>query len=209
MKLYSLTVGMLATNCYIQVNEETREAIVVDPGGGAKTILNFLESIKPVQVVAIFLTHGHSDHIFALNEVRRATGAKVYISREDAPDLLDANRNLSFFVGTTVECQAADGFFEDGTELQVAGFTFQVLATPGHTKGGVCLYDAADGFVYAGDTIFCESIGRTDLPGGSYRQLLASIKEKLLPLPDEVYLLPGHGPKTTVGWERKRNPFLQ
>ncbi len=209
MELYSLTVGMLATNCYVLVNKEKNEAIVVDPGGSPRSILEFLQSIEPVKVVAIFLTHSHSDHISALNDVRKATGAEVYISREDAPDLLDANGNLSFFVGTSVECEAADKYFEDGTDVEVAGFTFKVLATPGHTKGGVCLYDAADDIAFTGDTIFCESIGRTDLPGGSYRQIIKSIKEKIMILPDKVCLLPGHGPKTSVGWERKRNPFLQ
>lgn len=209
MKLYALPVGMLQTNCYILVNEELKEAVVVDPGGDAGRIISHLEALKLERVAAIFITHGHSDHISALNEVRRATGAPVYISREDAPALQDANRNLSFFVGAAIECAAPEYFFTDGEDVQAAGFTFKIFATPGHTKGGICIYDEADGFVFAGDTIFCESIGRTDLPGGSYKEILASIKSKLLTLPEDTVLLPGHGPKTTVGWERRRNPFLQ
>lgn len=209
MKLYALPVGMLQTNCYILVNEELKEAVVVDPGGDAGRIISHLEALKLERVAAIFITHGHSDHISALNEVRRATGAPVYISREDAPALQDANRNLSFFVGAAIECAAPEYFFTDGEDVQAAGFTFKIFATPGHTKGGICIYDEEDGFVFAGDTIFCESIGRTDLPGGSYKEILASIKSKLLTLPEDTVLLPGHGPKTTVGWERRRNPFLQ
>ena len=208
MKLYALPVGMLQTNCYILVNEDLKEAVVVDPGGDAGRIISHLEVLK-VKTAAIFITHGHSDHISALNEVREATGAPVYISREDAPALEDANRNLSFFVGTAIKCAAPEYFFEDGKDVQAAGFTFKIYATPGHTKGGVCIHNKENNFVFVGDTVFCESIGRTDLPGGSYRELLESIKSKLLVLDDGVVLLPGHGPKTTVGWERRRNPFLQ
>ena len=132
-------------------------------------------------------------------------GTKVYIAEGDA-DMLTHARSL-FFPGPERNYGAADVIVKDNDEVKAAGLNFKVLATPGHTRGGVCY--VADEAVFCGDTIFAESIGRTDLPGGNYDQLLKSIKEKILPMADDVMLLPGHGPATNVGWERKRNPFLQ
>lgn len=206
MKIYRLEVGMLATNCYIAVNEELKEGVIVDPGGDADKILSAVDKLG-ITVKAIFITHGHSDHIMALNEVRKATGAPVYISSEDADMLTRAERNLSIYITNGLECAAAEKFFQDGDVVEAAGMMFKVYATPGHTKGGVCLQ--LEDTVFCGDTVFCESIGRTDLPGGSYKEILQSIKNKILVLDDETKLLPGHGPATTVGWERRRNPFLQ
>ena len=142
-----------------------------------------------------------------LAEVRKSMGANVYISDGDAEMLLKPSSNLSIYLGMEASFAAAEKIFNDGDMIHEAGLDFQVLSTPRHTKGGVCLL--CGDVVFCGDTIFAESIGRTDLPGGSYPQLLESIKSKLLVLPDEVKLLPGHGPSTTVGWERRRNPFLQ
>ncbi|MCD7974787.1 MAG: MBL fold metallo-hydrolase [Phascolarctobacterium sp.] len=206
MKIYCLEVGMLATNCYIAVNEKLKEGVILDPGADANAILKQVEKLG-IKITAIFITHGHSDHIMALNEVREKTGACVYISREDADMLTKADRNLSMFIGETIECAPAEKFYSDGDVIEEAGLKFDVLATPGHTKGGVCL--KYGDIVFCGDTVFCESIGRIDFPGGSYLELLQSIRNKLLPLDDETKLLPGHGPATTVGWERRRNPFLQ
>lgn len=208
MKIFRAEVGMLATNCYFAINEQLGEGVIVDPGADCSSILAMAEEAK-AKIIAILLTHGHSDHIGALNELRKATGAQVYISAADAPCLEKADANLSFFVGKDIQCQPADKFVNDGEILHLADMEFKVLATSGHTKGGTCYYNAENKVAFVGDTIFCESIGRTDLPGGSYKELLQSIKGKLLVLPDEVHLLPGHGPGTTVGWERRRNPFLQ
>jgi len=206
MKILVMEVGMIGTNCYIAVNEETNAGVVVDPGGDSDKILNVIKK-HDIKIEAIFITHGHSDHIMGLDEVRKATGAKVYISKADEPMLKDADRNLSMFIGQNKTFAGADENFTDGQELVVAGIKFKILATPGHTPGGVCIL--ADNVVFCGDTVFAESIGRTDLPGGSYEDIIKSIKDKILPLADNVQLLPGHGPATTVGWERRRNPFLQ
>ena len=206
MKIIAMEVGLIGTNCYLVINEEQKTGVVIDPGGDAEQILEKIRQ-KGIAIEAIFLTHGHSDHIMAVDEVREATGAKVYISEADAGMLTKASSNLSIYMGAGREFKATDEFLVDGETITAAGLKFQVVATPGHTKGGVCL--VCGDTVFCGDTIFSESIGRTDLPGGSYSQILHSIKTKILVLPDELKLLPGHGPATTIGWERRRNPFLQ
>ncbi len=206
MKIIAMEVGYIATNCYLVINEETHHGVIVDPGGDAERIMGVAEK-ENVKVDAIFLTHGHGDHIMALSEVKERTGATVYISAEDADMLLDPVRNLTAFIGGKAGTTKADKFFNDGDEVEEAGIKFKIMATPGHTPGGVCIMRGD--VVFCGDTVFAESIGRTDFPGGSYKQLLKSIKDKILTLNDDVKLLPGHGPATTVGWERRRNPFLQ
>lgn len=207
MKILHMVVGPIATNCYIVVNEKNNEAVVVDPGDEGDRIA---QEIKKAQltVKAIFLTHGHSDHISGLEEVEEATGAKIYMSKEDAPRLGNRQSSFSYFNKKKDKTiSAPNEFFTDGEELTVAGLNFKIFATPGHTPGGVCI--KCEDTVFCGDTVFAESIGRTDLPGGSYETILKSIKDKILPLDDNTKLLPGHGPATTVGWERRRNPFLQ
>ncbi|MHC1717042.1 MAG: MBL fold metallo-hydrolase [Acidaminococcaceae bacterium] len=206
MKIIAMEVGVIGTNCYLVINEEQKTGVVIDPGGDADQILEKIRQ-KGIAIEAIFLTHGHSDHIMAVDEVREATGAKVYIAEADADMLTKASSNLSVYMGAGREFKATDEFLVDGEAITAAGLKFQVIATPGHTKGGVCL--VCGDTVFCGDTIFSESIGRTDLPGGSYSQILHSIKTKIMVLPDEMKLLPGHGPATTIGWERRRNPFLQ
>ena len=206
MKIIAMEVGVIGTNCYVVINEEQKKGVVIDPGGDADQILEKIKQ-KGITIEAIFLTHGHSDHIMAVDEVREVTGAKVYVSEADADMLTKASSNLSVYMGAGREFKAADEFLIDGETITAAGLKFQVVATPGHTKGGICLL--CGDTVFCGDTIFSESIGRTDLPGGSYSQILHSIKTKIMVLPDEMKLLPGHGPATTIGWERRRNPFLQ
>ena len=206
MKIIAMEVGVIGTNCYLVINEEQKTGVVIDPGGDAEQILEKIRQ-KGIAIEAIFLTHGHSDHIMAVDEIREATGAKVYISEADAGMLTKASSNLSIYMGAGREFKATDEFLVDGETITAASLKFQVVATPGHTKGGVCL--VCGDTVFCGDTIFSESIGRTDLSGGSYSQILHSIKTKIMVLPDEMKLLPGHGPATTIGWERRRNPFLQ
>ncbi len=205
MNIIALQVGSLATNCYLVYDEETKDGVVIDPGGDGDYITKEIAAHK-MNVKAVLLTHGHADHIMALEKVRAQANVPVLMHKADAPMLANANKNLSFFVGEAITCDAAERFVADEEEIALGSLSFRVLHTPGHTPGGCCYQFGLD--VFCGDTIFSESIGRTDLPGGSYQQLLESIQGKILRLPDDASLYPGHGPKTTVGWERRMNPFL-
>ncbi len=205
MNIIALQVGSLATNCYLAYDETTKDAVVIDPGGDGDYIIKEIAAHQ-LTVKAVLLTHGHADHIMALEKVRSYVNVPVLMHQADAAMLANANKNLSFFVGEAITCDAAEQFVTDAEQVVLGALAFTVHHTPGHTPGGCCYQFGLD--VFCGDTIFSESIGRTDLPGGSYQQLLESIHTKLLRLPDETSLYPGHGPKTTVGWERRMNPFL-
>ncbi|MCX7780574.1 MAG: MBL fold metallo-hydrolase [Negativicutes bacterium] len=206
MKIIALQVGNLGTNCYIAYDERAREAIVVDPGGNAQEIMAEIRRAG-LAVKYIVNTHGHADHVLANLKIKEATGALLLIHQDDAGMLTSPHRNLSTFIGGGAVCGPADQMLNDGDVIEAGSMKFTVLHTPGHTPGGICLY--CDNVLFSGDTLFAESIGRTDFPGGSYRQLLDSIREKLLVLADEVKVYPGHGPETTIGWERRMNPFIQ
>ena len=206
MKIIQMEVGNLGTNCYIVYSENTKKAVVIDPGGEAEKISAALNQ-EGLKVEAIIDTHGHADHVLANVKVKELTGAPLWIHREDADMLGNGARNLSAFIGGSVNCGTADRLLEDGDVLTIGDFTLTVLHTPGHTPGGISLL--ADSAVFVGDTLFAESIGRTDFPGGSYSQLIESIKTQLMVLDDEMKVYPGHGPATTIGWERRQNPFIQ
>ena len=205
MKIISLQVGNLGTNCYLAYDEQTLDGVVIDPGGEGARVVREVAN-QHIKVQAILLTHGHADHIMALKHVREALQVPVIIHKEDETMLGDVKRNLSFFVGETISYTSVDRLVDDEEVVTLGSLSFKVLHTPGHTPGGCCFQFGLD--VFCGDTIFSESIGRTDLPGGSYAQILQSIQGKIMTLPDDTSLYPGHGPKTTVGWERRMNPFL-
>lgn len=206
MKIIQLEVGSLGTNCYIAYCENTKKAVIIDPGGDAAKILAAVAR-EGLLVEAVINTHGHADHVLANVKVQEATGAPLWIHSADADMLGSGSRNLSAFLGGATSCGKADRLLADGEVLPIGDFTLTVLHTPGHTPGGISLL--FDKTVFVGDTLFAESIGRTDFPGGSYSQLIHSIQTKLMALDDEVKAYPGHGPATTIGWERRQNPFIQ
>lgn len=207
MFIRTLEVTGFFTNCYLVACEETGEAAVIDPGGEAERILKAVAE-RQLKVRYIINTHGHIDHVGANGRVKEATGAQILIHAADAPYLLDERRNLLLYLPEARGSLApADRTLEEGEVISL-GTTVRltVLHTPGHTPGGICL--VGDGLIFTGDTLFAGSIGRTDLPGGSYAELLRSIREKLLVYPDETIIYPGHGPSSTLGAERATNPFL-
>ncbi len=205
MKIISLQLGPIQTNCYIVYDETTKDALVIDPAWDYAAIDKALAS-QGLKLSKIFLTHGHADHIGALQELRNHKDVPVYISKEDSFLIQNSKNNLSIFMGKDIACTSPEFTVGDGDMLDVGPMQFQILATPGHTPGGLCLYGY--GAVFAGDTLFWGSIGRTDLGGGSYDQLIDSIETKIMALPDDTTVYPGHGPSTTVGRERAGNPFL-
>ena len=202
-----LPVGVLQCNCSIFGDEESREAIVVDPGDDIAQIEQVLAQ-HDLKVKAIVITHAHIDHIGGAAKLKKSTGAPVYMNEADQ-ELYDHLDVQASWVGmrnperTTIDTAAADG-----TTLSLGTAEFHVLHTPGHTQGSVSLWIPAENKVVAGDTLFRDSIGRTDLPGGDYKKILASIHTKLMALPEEAVVICGHGPQTTIGREKERNPFL-
>lgn len=199
-------VGAMGANCYIVSCPETKKAAVIDPGAEAKNLHRWILE-KGYQVDYILLTHGHFDHIGAVDELRKLFQAKVGIHEGDAAMLTDGKENLSGYVGRAFDTQPADLLLEDGQVLIVGNERITVLVTPGHTLGGVSFL-TSEGLL-SGDTLFEGSIGRTDFPGGSLEQQLDGIKKKLLVLPDETRVYPGHGSDTTIGREKRDNPFLR
>lgn len=206
MRFHKLTLGDLGTNCYILADEASGKAMVIDAPDDADTILAFLRE-NDYTVQDILLTHGHYDHILALAELKAATGAPVSIHENGRQFLRDGINNLCHYVGIAWTPVAADRYLRDGDTIALGDTVFQVLHTPGHTSDCICLYGG--GILISGDTLFQRSVGRVDHPTGSLRQEIDSIQEKLMPLPDEVRVYPGHGPSTTIGEERKENPYLR
>ena len=205
-----LTLGPLATNCFVAWCEGTREAIVIDPGfstekEGKETVLQLIET-NNLFVKYIINTHGHSDHTSGNGVVKEATGAPILIHELDAPLLKVGDGDWAKAFGYQVKSPAADKLLSEGDMVHFGKCTLTVLHTPGHTLGGISL--VGDDCVFVGDTLFQGSIGRTDFPGGSYKVLIHSIREKLAVLPDDFIVYAGHGSKTTIGEEKKGNPFL-
>lgn len=206
MQLEHLEVGPLQSNCFIIADDGGKEAIIIDPGGDGARILKLLES-RSWKAVMILNTHAHFDHIAANAEVVKATGAQLAVPRQDASMMADSVMQAKLW-GLSVEPSPEPNILlDDGDTLELGGETIEVLATPGHSPGGIAFKTPLG--VFCGDSLFAGSIGRTDLPGGDFETLIRSIREKILVLPDETDVFPGHGPPTTVGSEKSHNPFLQ
>jgi len=203
-----LPVGMLQCNCSIFGDEETREAMVVDPGDNIDEVLQTLAS-HGLKVKSIVITHAHIDHIGGAQKLKRATGAPVYMNANDTELQKMLDVQASWLGMAPVEQVEIDVAAKDGDRMVVGATEFQVMHTPGHTQGSISLYVPSEQKLVAGDTLFHDSIGRTDLPGGDGRQILRSIHDKLLALPEETVVIPGHGQNTTIGREKRFNYFLQ
>lgn len=206
MKLKSLVVGPVGTNCYILSND-SKDCVIVDPGDEAGRIASYIKN-EDLHVSGILLTHGHFDHITAVNELRDIFGCLVYAGADEEKMLNDSALNsCGFGMGAPVVVKDVK-YLSDGEEIFLAGFSIRTLFTPGHTPGGVCYYIEKEGILFSGDTLFCMSVGRTDFPGGSSSTLIRSIKDKLLPLPDDTKVYTGHGEATDIGFEKQNNYFL-
>ena len=208
MIVEKLVVGPYASNCYIVGSQSNKEGMIIDPGDEAKRILKKVEELK-LDIKLIVLTHGHIDHTGALKEVREATGAEVAVHTDDAQSLGRGGSLISVLMpGLSYPTPPPpDRLLKDGDSIDIGDLHFLVLHTPGHTSGGICLL--GEGVVFSGDTLFNYGIGRSDLPGGSHSQLMDSLQTKLMTLPDDTIVYPGHGPETTIGAERRGNPFLR
>ena len=203
-----LRVGVLQCNCSIFGDEQSREAIVIDPGDDIDDVLAVLRK-HTWRVTAIIITHAHIDHIGGAAKLKAVTGAPVMMNAQDQ-DLYDHLDEQASWLGIEPPARTEiDDSLVDGRVVKLAAAEFRVLHTPGHTQGSVSLWIPSENKVIAGDTLFRDSIGRTDLPGGNPRQILRSIDEKLLTLPEETVVVPGHGANTTIGREKERNPFLR
>ncbi len=203
-----LPVGILQCNCSIFGDEQSREAIVIDPGDNIDKILAILNR-HLLKVKAIVITHAHIDHIGGAAKLKAATGAPVYMNQKDQPLYDDLELQASWVGMETPERTEIDSQAREGDSLTLGPATFHVLHTPGHTQGSISLWIPEENKLIAGDTLFRDSIGRTDLPGGDRRQILSSIYDKLLTLPESATVVPGHGQNTTIGREKERNPFLR
>lgn len=209
MILKALVVGPFASNCFIVGSEKTKEGMVIDPGADAPDILDTIQGLG-LSIKLIVVTHNHIDHVGALRGVKDATGAEYAVHEADAREAKPAkfDRMMGRMLGSPQEASPKpDRLLKDGDIIRLGDLKFEILYTPGHTPGGISL--SGEGVVFSGDTLFNSGIGRTDLAGGDYAQLMNSIKSKLMVLPDSTIVYPGHGPETTIGAEKKWNPFLR
>lgn len=212
MTIEHYVVGPIQTNCYFAINKATGDLLVIDPGASGERLAEIAKE-KGYHPQAILLTHGHYDHVDGIADFKAAfpdRNIPVYVHQDEQKILQDAQMNLSGDMSWTGHKQYdADEFVKDHEKLSLAGFTIEALHTPGHTPGGCCYYIAEEQVLFSGDSLFCGSVGRTDFPGGSMSQLIRSVKEQCLTLPEETVVLPGHESTSTIGDEKRGNMFLQ
>ncbi len=204
MKIIRLAIGSYQTNCYLVADEATKAAFIIDPAGDLAQIKDLIDT-KEYDLKYIILTHGHGDHIGAVEGLKEAYDAVLFIHEEDAEMIRDSQLNLTYRMGQTIEMEA-DQTFRDGDTLMVGELNLRFIHTPGHSKGSSCVL--VEDTLFSGDTLFLNSIGRTDLYGGDRREIIESIKNKLLILPKETKVYPGHGQATSIKNELKKNPFF-
>lgn len=202
----TIVLGIAHSNCYIIKSPESQEAIVIDPGDQANTIEKYLKE-NDLDCKAILLTHGHFDHITAATKLKNLTDAPIYAHEAEVELLLDPELNASVYMGEEISV-TPDILVRDREKIQEAGLSLQVLYTPGHTEGGLCYHLQDYGKIFTGDTLFFEGVGRTDLPTGNHQKLIESIHSQLMVLSDSIEVYPGHGRPTTIGHERRSNPYL-
>lgn len=205
LRIKTCVLGAVSTNCYLIYNEETKAAVIVDPADNGAYILNKCRELG-ITPEAVLLTHGHFDHILAVEDIRRAFHCKVYAGIREDLLLQDPFQNLSGSMGSEQMSLSADVLVRDGEKLSLIGFEWTVIETPGHTAGSVCYYLKSEDVLISGDTLFAESLGRTDLPTGSAGEIVRSITDKLLVLPEDTMVYPGHGDPTTIVHEKMYNP---
>lgn len=205
LRIKTYVLGIIGTDCYLIYNNKSKEAVVIDPADNSAYLIKMCTEMG-LTPKAILLTHGHGDHILAAEALRRSWNCQIYANRDEAELLKDPALNLSQSMGMNSTSLIADCLVKDQEELSLIGYTWKVIATPGHTSGSACYYIESEGVLFAGDTLFLESVGRTDLPTGSWPQLVHSVQEKLLILPQHTMVYPGHGDPTTIAHERQYNP---
>ena len=207
MIIKMLVLGPFASNCFIVGSEKTKRGIIIDPGAEAKTILRTVDNLQ-LTIPLIVVTHTHPDHVAALRAVKEATGAEFAVHEAEEKATLGAmSRIMTAMAGGSFgQLPKPDKLLKDGDAIDIDDLHFVVLHTPGHSPGGISLY--SHGIVFSGDTLFNYGIGRTDFPGCSHERLMKSISNKLLTLPDDTIVYPGHGPETTINTEKRGNPFL-
>lgn len=206
MKVEKFVTGIISTNCYLVINEDTKQAVVIDPAACPSYLMSHIKS-EGLKIEAILLTHGHFDHIMGIDGFLSEFDVPVYVHEEDADAMEDPvlNQSSTYTSGYTFDKAR---YLRDRQTLELAGYTFQVIHTPGHTKGGCCYYVASEGVLFSGDTLFQNSVGRTDFVNSSTSDLVHSVREKLFLLPDDTMVYPGHMGETKIGHEKKYNPYV-
>ena len=206
MEIKKMVLGMVGTNCYIVSNKETNEAIIIDPADNSDRLLQYLKDLN-LELKGILLTHGHFDHILGLRGIVERVNVPVYCEESEKELLKDTYTNLSEVMGGGPYAFEDAITVKDGELLNLASFQIKVLHTPGHTKGGACYLFENEKCMFSGDTLFFESVGRTDFPTGNHYELIKSICDKIYIYEDNIIVYPGHGPETSIGYEKENNPF--